>query len=90
MSLPINAQFQLGLKPVVGLNFNLHTGSDFPESDNGFGLVIGEQADMSFSKSIGLIAGLAFYDNRSGSYSSTASQNGIAYTSDISASLAYF
>jgi hypothetical protein len=45
---------------------------------------------MSFSKSIGLITSLYFYDNRSGSYSQGGSEQGVNYTSDVSASLAYF
>jgi hypothetical protein len=72
------------------MNFNLHTGSDLPESGNGFGMMIGGYADMNFTENIGLIAGLAFYDNRSGSYSQTGTEQGVSYTADYSASLAYF
>ncbi len=86
------AQFRLSLSPALGLNFNLHTGSDLPASGNGFGMMIGGYADMNFTENIGLIAGLAFYDNRSGSYSETGTFTGTAYTysEDVSASLAYF
>ena len=84
------AQFRLSLSPALGLNFNLHTGSDLPESGNGFGMMIGGYADMNFTENIGLIAGLAFYDNRSGSYSQTGTEQGVSYTADYSASLAYF
>lgn len=90
VSFPVNAQFKLGLKPVMGLNFNIHSGSDLPQSGSGVGFVFGGQADMEFSKNIGLLAGLIFYDNRSGSYSATASEGGVSYTDDVSSSLAYF
>lgn len=89
-SLPANAQFKLGLEPALGMNFNIHTGSDLPESGSGFGLVAAGQVHMQFSNSIGMIAGLAFYDNRSGSYSQTGSSGGVNYTADVSSSLAYF
>ncbi len=86
------AQFRLSLSPALGLNFNLHTGSDLPASGNGFGMMIGGYADMNFTENIGLIAGLAFYDNRSGSYSETGTIPGYTYTysEDVGASLAYF
>jgi hypothetical protein len=72
------------------MNFNLHTGSDI-ESGSGFGLVFGGYADMNFTPMIGMIAGIAFYDNRSGSYSeSGVDQTYGNYTIDASASLAYF
>jgi opacity protein-like surface antigen len=66
------SQFKLKLVPQTGMNFNLHTGSDI-ESGSGFGFVIGAGADMQFTKNIGLIANLQFYDNRSGSISQTGS-----------------
>jgi hypothetical protein len=84
------AQFRLSLSPALGMNFNMHTGSDLPESGTGFGMMIGGYADMNFTENIGLIAGLAFYDNRSGSYSQTGTEQGVSYTADYSASLAYF
>src|ERR1035437_1286233 len=87
-------QFRLYLGPQIGLNFNLHTGSDLPTSGNGFGMLGGGQVDMEFSHSIGLIANVGFYDNRYGSTSNTGSTvvNGqtISYTTDNNASLAYF
>ncbi|MBI1937968.1 MAG: outer membrane beta-barrel protein [Ignavibacteriales bacterium] len=85
-----NAQFKMGVTPVTGINFNLHNGSDLEENGNGFGFMVGAQADLSFSQSVGLIAGLAFYDNRSGSYSYDFNQGGVQFNNDISASLAYF
>ena len=66
------AQFKLKVVPQTGMNFNLHTGSDI-ESGSGFGLVVGGGVDMQFSNTIGLIANLQFYDNRSGSISQTGS-----------------
>jgi len=89
-SLSTKAQFKLGLEPALGMNFNIHNGSDLPKSGSGFGLVAAGQVHMSFSNSIGMVAGLAFYDNRSGSYSSTDSQGGVAFNQDVSSSLAYF
>ena len=92
------AQFKLRLVPQTGMNFNLHTGSDI-ESGSGFGFVIGGGADMQFTKTIGLIANLQFYDNRSGSISQTGSNQyqdnqgnpvSSTVTADNSISLAYF
>ncbi len=84
------AQFRLSLGPSTGINFNLHSGSDI-ESGSGVGFVFAGHANMSFSKSIGMIAGIAFYDNRSGNYTETGTdQNYGKYSNDINASLAYF
>ncbi len=66
---PSHAQFHFSLAPVTGFNFNLHTGSDLSSTGTGFGFVIGAQAVMSFSPTIGLVEGITFYDNRSGSFS---------------------
>lgn len=85
-----NAQFKMKLGPSLGLNFNLHTGSDLEQSGNGFGLLIGGTLDMEFTPTIGLITNLQFYDNRSGSTEEEGSVNGISYTVDNSISLAYF
>lgn len=92
-------QFKLSLGPTTGMNFNLHTGSDLGETGTGFGFVFAGQVDMSFSKSIGLLTTLAFYDNRSGDATKTSSNQyqdgqGNPVTSTVStetsASLAYF
>lgn len=92
------AQFRLKVVPQTGMNFNLHTGSDI-ESGSGFGLVVGGGVDMQFSNTIGLIANLQFYDNRSGSISQTGSKQytdnqgnpvTATITADNSISLAYF
>jgi len=95
ISIPGYAQFKLSVAPALGMNFNLYSGSDIPESGSGFGLVFGGYADMSFSPTVGLITGLAFYDNRSGSYSTTGTAQdpqagNFNYTIDSDASLAYF
>jgi len=93
------SQFRLKIGPSIGANYNIHTGSDLPQSGSGFGFVIGGQADMSFTPMIGLIANMQFYDNRSGSFTQTGSnqyqdQLGNPVTStvsiDNSASIAYF
>jgi hypothetical protein len=90
-TLPLSAQFKLSLEPALGMNFNIHSGSDLPESGNGFGIMVGGYAHMMFSKNLGMIAGLAFYDNRSGSYTSTQTiQQGVNADYDVSSSMAYF
>lgn len=87
-------QFKLSLGPTTGLNFNLHTGSDLSETGTGFGFVFAGQLDMSFSKTVGLITDIAFYDNRSGSSTTTSSNQygniSSTVSNDVSASLAYF
>lgn len=96
---PSSAQFKMSLGPATGMNFNLHTGSDLGETGTGFGFVFGGQVDMSFSKTVGLLTTLTFYDNRSGSATTTSSNqyqdnrgNPVISTvsNETSASLAYF
>lgn len=96
---PAYSQFRLNLGPSIGLNYNIHTGSDLPQSGSGFGFLLGGQADMSFTPNVGLIANMQFYDNRSGSFTQTSSNqyqdqlgNPVSSTvsTDNSASLAYF
>jgi len=88
------SQFKLAVGPGLGMNFNLHTGSDLKESGSGFSMVFGGYTDMSFSPTVGLITGLAFYDNRSGSISTTGTENvqgtNVNFTTDADFSLAYF
>lgn len=93
------AQFRLKLGPQVGMNFNLHTGSDVTETGTGFGLVIGGTVDMSFTPTIGLITNMQFYDNRSGSTTDETTRHytgennepvNSTYTVENSISLAYF
>jgi hypothetical protein len=87
-----NAQFRLSIEPVTGMNFNIHTGSDLSATGTGFGFVIGGRAVMSFTPMIGLVSGLTFYDNRSGSYSQSGpsqAYNNATQTTDASVSLAY-
>lgn len=95
LSAPGYSQFKLAVGPGLGMNFNLHTGSDLKESGSGFGMVFGGYTDMSFSPTVGLITGLAFYDNRSGSISSTGTEQvqgvgPVNFTQDNDISLAYF
>jgi|WetSurMetagenome_2_1015567.scaffolds.fasta_scaffold63718_3 hypothetical protein len=86
----VQAQFKLAIGGGMGLNLNLHGGSDLPQSGSGVGFAIAGQADMSLSKNIGILTSLYFYDNRSGSYSMTQNYYGTNYTTDVSASIAYF
>lgn len=83
------SQFSLSLAPTTGMNFNIHSGSDLPETGTGFGFVIGGAAEMMFNETMGLLGRITFYDNRSGSYSRTGSEQGVNYTVDVSASVAY-
>lgn len=87
-----NGQFRMSVGPEVGLNFNIHTGSDLDEGGSGLGMELSGIVDMSFTenRAIGLLTGLAFYDNRSGSSSSLFSQNGTNYSVDNDVSIAYF
>ena len=86
------AQFRMSVGPELGLNFNIHTGSDLDEGGSGLGIALSGIIDMTFTgdRSIGLLTGLAFYDNRSGSSSSVFSQNGTNYSVDNDVSIAYF
>lgn len=96
---PIFSQFRLKLGPSVGANYNIDSGSDLPQNGNGFGFVVGAQADMNFTPAVGLIANLQFYDNRSGSFTQSnpgqtinEQGNNVIYSvsDDYSANLAYF
>ncbi len=84
------SQFKMKVGPTLGLNFNIGTGSDLNETATGLGLLIGAQVDMNFTRTIGLITNVQFYDNRSGSSSSEGTQSGISYSITSSSSLAYF
>lgn len=86
----VNAQFGMKVGANLGLNFNIGTGSDLKETMSGFGMLFGATVDMSFTRSIGLITNLQFYDNRSGSYDESGTYQGINYTITNSASIAYF
>ncbi|MFA5803116.1 MAG: outer membrane beta-barrel protein [Melioribacteraceae bacterium] len=86
-----NAQFHLALGPVTGLNFNIATGPDVKDATNGLGFVFGGTVDMDFSPTVGLMTNVQFYDNRSGSSSTSGTTgNGTAYTIKNSGSIAYF
>lgn len=88
----VNGQFRMSVGPEVGFNFNLHTGSDLDEGGSGLGMALSGIVDMTFTsdRAIGLLTGLAFYDNRSGSSSSLFSQDGTNYSVDNDVSIAYF
>jgi hypothetical protein len=83
------AQFKMAVGGGMGLNLNLYSGSDV-EGGSGIGFAFAGQADMSFSKSIGILTSIYFYDNRSGSYTKVVNNfyGNVSY--DISASVAYF
>ena len=66
-----DAQFRLKLGPYTGMNFNLGTGSDLTETATGFTFFFGSQVDMSFSRTIGLLTQIQFYDGRGIGYSQT-------------------
>ncbi len=83
------AQFKMAVGGGMGLNLNLYSGSDV-NGGSGIGFAVAGQADMSFSKTIGVLTSVYFYDNRSGSYTQTGNYYGTNYTQDISASVAYF
>jgi hypothetical protein len=90
-----DAQFKLKLGPLVGMNFNIGTGSDLDETATAFGFVFGSQLDMKFTPVIGLITQVQFYDQRSFSWSNTGTNTwgGQQYpqtTLDIDYNLAYF
>jgi hypothetical protein len=90
VTVPSAAQFKMKIGPCTGFNFNLHSGSDLQQSGNGIGVMIGGEADMMFSPTIGILSRLVFYDNMSGGYSESGNYQGINYTQDVSAGVAYF
>ncbi len=82
------AQSQTALGIAVGVNYNVHTGSDLPAKATGAGLIIGGQADIAFSRSAGLLTTVAF-DNRIGKYSQSGTDAGHEFTMDVSVTVAY-
>jgi hypothetical protein len=85
-ALTAQAQFKLAIGGIMGLNLSIHSGSDLQSTGSGIGFAIGGQADMSFTRNIGLVTTLYFYDGRGGSYSFTTQ----GVTADYSASVGYF
>jgi Outer membrane protein beta-barrel domain len=96
-----DAQFRLKLGPYTGMNFNLGTGSDLTETATGFTFFFGSQVDMSFTRTLGLLTQVQFYDGRGIGYSQTGGtaklitgglglQNLGQGTLDTDFSLAYF
>jgi hypothetical protein len=73
------------LGPRLTGNFNIYNSKGVIGSYNGIGIGIGGTVDVSFSKHIGLMANLTFFDMRGYSNSST---NNVT-TTDVSVNLAY-
>jgi Outer membrane protein beta-barrel domain len=73
------------LGPRLTGNFNVYNEKGLTGTWNGIGIGIGGTVDVSFTKHIGIMANLTFFDMRSFSYSQSA-QNA---TTDISLSLSY-
>jgi hypothetical protein len=73
---PLTAQFGLKIAPMIGVNYNIGTGSDIQNSGSGFGPVFGAQADLDFSPIIGIVTKLQFYDDRSWSHSQEFTSQG--------------
>lgn len=90
----IQAQFRMSVGPQIGLNFNLINGSDVESGGSGIGFLFAAQSDLAFNsdRTLGMLVNFSFYDNRSGSFSSTipVPQQGFNQTQDTDLSLAYF
>jgi hypothetical protein len=82
------AQFQLAVGPAMGMNYNEHSGVDLPAKATGVGVILGGQADISFTKTLGLLTTIAF-DNRIGKYDATGTSSGIEYSTNASVTVAY-
>lgn len=82
------AQSQTAVGVAVGMNYNTHTGADLPTNATGVGVIIGGQADLSFSKWTSLLTTVAF-DNRIGKYSTSGTEAGYSYTKDVDVTVAY-
>ena len=85
-------QFRMAVGPALGMNLNLHGGSDIEEGGSGFGIAFSGLVDMTFNKdkSLGILVGLDFYDNRSGSSDQLVPYNGVNYSVENDVSIAYF
>ncbi|MCX6135231.1 MAG: outer membrane beta-barrel protein [Ignavibacteriales bacterium] len=81
-------QFQIAVGPAVGGNYNEHTGTELPGKATGVGVIIGGQANLSFTGSIGLLATISF-DNRIGKITYSGTDGVIDYSSDASVTVAY-
>lgn len=84
------SQVKLSMGPVIGLNYNVHSGSFFDKQLTGAGLAVGGQLEMQFNRSVGLLTTFMFYDNRSGSYTRTVSYLDMDVTEDITENISYF
>ena len=86
----LRAQVEMSAGPVVGLNINLHTGSELPKNVTGYGVIAGLQGDIEFTPTLGARFSVA-YDNRIGSYSQagTDAATSLDYTLDRVVTVAY-
>ncbi|TSA24849.1 hypothetical protein D4R75_00555 [bacterium] len=82
------AQIELSVGVAVGTNYSIHSGSALPKTATGLGLIIGGQAEMSFTRSLGIVTTIS-YDNRIGYYSDNGSDLGIDFTEDVLLSASY-
>jgi len=82
------AQFEMSVGVAVGTNYSNHSGSDLPKTATGLGLIIGGQAEMSFTRSLGIVTTIS-YDNRIGYYSDNGSDLGIDFTEDVFLAASY-
>jgi len=82
------AQIEMSVGVAVGTNYSSHSGSDLPKTATGLGLIIGGQAEMSFTRSLGIVTTIS-YDNRIGYYSDNGSDQGIDFTEDVLLSASY-
>ena len=82
------AQPQTALGVAVGMNYNVHSGAGIPPKAAGEGVIVGGQADIMFSKWVGLLTTVSF-DNRIGKYSISGMDSGHEYTEDVDVTVAY-
>lgn len=85
----VQAQYKLAVGLVFGANVNVHTGAALQKTATGVGFVTGGQAELSFTKSLGALATVNFYDNRIGSYTHTFTDLGVDYSADESETVVY-
>ncbi|MGA3243410.1 MAG: outer membrane beta-barrel protein [Bacteroidota bacterium] len=82
------AQQPMAVGVAVGANYNMHSGADLPASVTGVGVIIGGQADISFSKWASVLTTISF-DNRNGKYSTSGTESGYDYYEDVAVTVAY-
>ena len=86
----LRAQVEMSAGPVVGLNINLHTGTELPKNVTGYGVIAGLQGDIEFTQTLGARLSVS-YDNRIGTYSEagTDAATSLDYTLDRVVTVAY-